>query len=60
MPIVVLGYPVDTRKFGCGICVDLQTAFDTVNHNILLLKLEHYGIRGTTLDWFRSYLLAIA
>ena len=47
---------IDENKFACGVFIDLQKAFDTVDHNILLKKLEHYGIRGIANEWFRSYL----
>ena len=47
---------LDAGHIGCGIFVDLQKAFDTVDHDILLAKLNHYGIRGASNDWFRSYL----
>ena len=46
---------IDSRKIGCGIFVDLRKAFDNVNHEILLSKLEHYGIRDAILNWFQSY-----
>ena len=46
---------IDNRKYGCGLFIDLHKAFDTVNHAILLTKMGH-GIRGTALEWFKSYL----
>ena len=47
---------IDSKKFGCGVFIDIRKAFDTVNHKILLKKMEHYGIRGAGLKWFTSYL----
>ena len=47
---------LEKKKFGCGIIIHLKKAFDCVSHRILLAKREHYGIRGTVFERFRSYL----
>ena len=45
---------LDEQNIACGIFVDLQKAFDTVEHDILSAKLEHCGIHGLANEWFRS------
>ena len=47
---------LDDGKFLLALYLDLSKAFDTVDLNILMHKLEHYGIRGNELNWFESYL----
>ena len=47
---------IDSGNFTCGIFVDLQKAFHTVQYNILIQKLSHYDIRGVANSWFSSYL----
>ena len=47
---------LDDGNISSGVVVDLQKAFDTVDHQILLAKLNHYGIHEVSNDWFKSYL----
>ena len=47
---------LDDGKYSAGVFVDLKKASDTVDHNILLKKLDYYGVRGIANEWFASYL----
>ena len=47
---------LDRGNYAASVFLDFAKAFDTVNHQILLSKLENYGIRGPAKDWFESYL----
>ena len=47
---------MDTEAFSCGVFIVLKKAFDTVDHSILIHKLDFYGFRGIINVWFRSYL----
>ena len=46
---------IERHDYFCGIFLHFSKAFDTVNHQILLTKLDYYGIRGVVKDWFTSY-----
>ena len=46
-----------SKNIGLACFVDLKKAFDTVNHDILLLKLKNYGIRGNVLFWCNDFLM---
>ena len=47
---------LDNKQSVCAVFIDLQKAFDIVDHSILLNKLCHYGIRDTSNNWFSSCL----
>jgi len=46
----------DAHEFALGVYLDLQKAFDAVNHEVLLYKLNNFGIRGVVRKWFKNYL----
>ena len=47
---------LDKGDFTIAVLIDFRKAFDTVDHEILLHKLHHYGIRGVAYDWINSYM----
>ena len=48
---------MDKKLYSCGVFIELQKAFDTVSHSILLRILNHYEARGIINNWFASYLV---
>ena len=47
---------LEGNKSTIAVMLDLSKAFDTIEHRIMIQKLELFGVRGVCLDWFRSYL----
>ena len=52
----ILQKQLHKENFECGIFVDIQKAFDTVDYDTLIQKLNYYCVRGTVNNWFSSYL----
>ena len=51
-----VSHAIDNHEYCIGIFIDLSKAFDTINHNILLHKLDYYGFRGNVNLLLKSYL----
>ena len=56
-PLVDIIYTnLDEKQLPIAIFIDLSKAFDTIDHTILISKLEHYGVENNELQWFISYM----
>ncbi len=51
-----IGQSLNDNKYCIGVFFDLKKAFDVCSHDVLLMKLDKMGVKGTALNWFRSYL----
>ena len=47
---------LNNNEFAVGVFLDLQKAFDVVDHGLLILKLKSLGVQGSSLKWFENYL----
>ena len=55
--VVKITKAIDKGKYTISIFLDLSKEFDTISHKILIKKLEYYGIRGISQQWFEHYLM---
>lgn len=54
MELEEISKSVDKSEYATGVFLDLSKAFDTIDHSLLLNKMERYGVRGIALAWLES------
>ena len=48
-------WSIDSKQIAVAAFLDLRKAFDVINHNLLLKKLESAGVSGSAFHWFKNY-----